>query len=151
MTTVLSTYIKPTLIEVMAPHCVECRAMQPDLDAVAAENLGNVDLVVVDAARESDVAADLRVMGTPTLIAVSDGVEVARFTGRRSRTELAELFAAVAAGETSSVPQVSKTDRLVWSVAGTLLAGTGLLIGSAWFLVVAGVALLGYANLPRSR
>jgi hypothetical protein len=125
--------------------------MQPDLDAVAAENLDIVDLVVVNATRESGIAADLRVMGTPTLIAVKDGVEVARFTGRRSRTELAELFAAVAADETDLVSRVSKSDRLVWSVAGTLLAGAGLLIGPAWFLVVAGVALLGYANLPRSR
>ena len=146
----LAAYTRPTLIEVMAPHCVECRAMQPDLDAVTGENPA-VDLVVIDASKDTEQAAALRVMGTPTLIAVKDGIEVARFTGRRSRAELSELFAAVAVGDAGSLPKVSRSDRLVWSVAGLLVAGVGLLLGPAWILVAVGGGLFGYANMPRGR
>jgi thioredoxin-like negative regulator of GroEL len=149
--TLLAGYTRPTLIEVMAPHCVECRAMQPDVDAVAGANSDIVDFVPIDASRDLELASALGVMGTPTLIAVKDGVEIARFTGRRSRTELEELFAAVASGSVASISKVSKSDRIVWSFAGALLAGAGLLMGPAWILVAVGAGLAAYANLPRSR
>lgn len=142
----LAVYTKPTLIEVMAPHCVECRAMQPDLDAVAELHADSVDLVVLDATKEMDLVAALAVLGTPTLIAVNDGVEVARFTGRRSRSELSELFAAVAAGNSNSVASTSRGDRVVWALGGTLLVGAGLLSGPSWILVALGSALAGYAT-----
>ncbi len=66
---ILDGYTRPTLLEVMAPHCVECRAMQPDLDAVAAANSDTVDFVPIDASRDLELASALGVMGTPTLIA----------------------------------------------------------------------------------
>ena len=143
----LATFTRPTLIEVMTPHCVECRAMQPDLDAVAEEHRQDVDLVVLDATREPERVASLRVLGTPTLIAVKDGVEMSRFTGRRTRRELAELFAGVAGGDTTEVAAVSRGDRIVWGLAGGLLAVAGLLSGPAWILVAAGAAVAGYAAL----
>ena len=150
-TAILTEYTHPTLIEVMAPHCVECRAMQPDLDAVAGAHQGQVDLVVVDATADTARAVALGVRGTPTLIAVKDGVEMARFTGRRSRAELTELFAAVADGSVDTISTVSRSDRLVWSVAGVLLAGAGLLSGPSWILVPIGAGLVGYAALRSGR
>lgn len=140
----LATSSRPTLVEVMTPHCVECRAMQPDLDAVAGGHADIVDLVVLDATREPERVAELRVRGTPTLIAVKDGKEMARFTGRRTRSELEELFAAVAAGDTGDVPSTSRSDRLVWSVGGAMLITAGLLAGPSWVLVIMGAGLAGY-------
>ncbi|MFW2382347.1 MAG: thioredoxin family protein [Acidimicrobiales bacterium] len=150
MTSLLTTFEQPTLVEVMAPHCVECRAMQPDLDAVANEFDDRVDLVVLDATVRTEEAADLRVLGTPTLIAVKSGVEVARFTGRRTKTELRELFAAVAEGDVASVSKRSNSDRTVWTVAGALLAVVGAVTGPSWLLLAIGLGLVGYANVPRS-
>ena len=141
----LATYTRPTLIEVMTPHCAECRAMQPDLDAVANEHRDDVDLVVLDATQDPERAASLKVLGTPTLIAVKDGVEISRHTGRRTRPELSELFAAVAAGDTTGIAAVSHSDRLVWSVAGVLLAVAGLAAGPSWLLVAAGLAVACFA------
>ena len=143
----LAMYTRPTLIEVMAPHCVECRVMQPDLVAVAELYADSVDLVVLDAAKETDRVASLGVLGTPTLIAVRDGIEIARFTGRRSRFELSQLFAAIAAGEADSVASSSRGDRVVWALGGALLAGAGLLSGPPWILVALGAGLAGYASL----
>ena len=146
----LAEYSNPTLIEVMSPHCVECRVMKPDLDAVAGEH-AHVDLVVLDATREFERVASLNVRGTPTLIAVKDGIELARFTGRRSRAELTELFAAVAGGDPSTISRTSRTDRVVWETAGAVLAVVGLLSGPAWALVVAGGALGAFAWLGSQR
>ena len=142
----LAEYSNPTLIEVMSPHCVECRAMKPDLDAVADQH-AQVDLVVLDATRELERVASLNVKGTPTLIAVKDGMELARFTGRRSRAELTELFAAVAGGDPSTISRTSRSDRAVWATAGAVLALAGLLSGPAWALVVGGGALGAFAWL----
>jgi hypothetical protein len=121
--------------------------MQPDLDTVAESHRDMVDMVVLDATKEPERVAALRVRGTPTLIAVKDGVEIARFVGRRSRAELDELFVAVAAGDTDDVASTSRSDRLVWGVGGIMLAGAGLLAGPSWTLVVMGAGLAGYALL----
>ncbi len=145
----LTAYTRPTLVEVVTPHCVECRAMKPDLDAVAAQ-FTDIDLVVIDAAADPDIASEMRVFGTPTIIAIRDGAELARFTGRRTRSELHNLFAQLAAGTAVTVPRFGRSDRLVWTVGGAGLAGVGLMTGPAWVLVAMGLALLGYANYPRN-
>ena len=125
--------------------------MQPDLDAVAEEYQHRVDLVVINAAEEPERAAALGILGTPTLIAMRTGCEVARFTGRRSRRELEDVFEAVADGEAETVPSVSDSDRLVWSVAGVLLTAVGLAIGPSWIIVGMGAALAAYAVLRDRR
>lgn len=147
-TLMLSEYTKPTLIEVKAQHCVECRAMQPDLDAVAAEKRGVVDLVVLDASEEPQQVAALNVLGTPTLIAVRYGVEVARFVGRRSRTELTEVFDAVATGDVESIESTSRGDQVARTVAGAALGVVGLATGPLWILVGLGLALVVYGVMP---
>ena len=125
--------------------------MQPDLDAVAEEYQHRVDLVVINAAEEPERAAALGILGTPTLIAMRNGCEVARFTGRRSRRELEDLFEAVADGEAETVPSVSDSDRFVWSVAGVLLTAVGLTIGPSWIMVGMGAALAAFAFLRDRR
>jgi hypothetical protein len=124
--------------------------MKPDLDAVAVE-YGGVDLVILDAAADPESVARLRVFGTPTLIAVRDGVEIARFTGRRTRGELRELFSQMDTSATITAPRVGRSDRQVWTLGGVALAGVGLLLGPAWLLVALGTGLAAYANSPWSR
>lgn len=119
--------------------------MQPDLDTVTAE-FTDVDLVFLNAAADPQVVAELRVFATPTLIAVRDGAEIARFTGRRTRSELRELFAQLGAGDPITLRRVGHGDRIVWTTAGVALAGVGLLLGPSWLLVIAGAALTTVAN-----
>lgn len=138
---------RPTVVEVSAPHCIECRAMAADLDAVARRHRDTVDLVIVDAKLNAAAASELHVLATPTLIAVQGGTEVARFVGRRNRRELDELFTAVAAGKTDEVAQTTGSDRVVWGVGGVALGAAGLLSGPAWPLVGIGSALVVVAAL----
>jgi hypothetical protein len=124
--------------------------MKPDLDTVAAE-FTDIDLVVIDAATAPESVSELRVFGTPTIIAVRNGSELARFTGRRTRSELRDLFTQLADGAVVTIPKVGRSDRLVWTIGGAGLTGVGLLMGPAWPLVAIGLALVGYANYPRNR
>ncbi len=129
---------RPTIVEVVTPTCAACRAMAPDLEAVAAEFDGRVDLAVVDAAAHPEVAAELGVRGTPTLIGVRDGAERFRTVGRRTRRELRELFVALAADERPG--RVGHLDLLLLRVgAGASLVVMGIVLGAVPVAVV-GVA-----------
>jgi len=63
----------PRLVEVWAPWCSACKAMEDDLLAVADRFDGSVKLERVNAADQPDVVDQLGVMGTPTLIGFSGG------------------------------------------------------------------------------
>lgn len=142
---------RPTIIEVWAPSCLACRAMQPDMDATAAEFSDNLDLVMVNAAEAMETVRKLGVMGTPTLIGVRKGGEVFRFTGRRSRSELQELFAAVSTG--ASPTSVGHRDLVFRLGTGLTLVGMGLFLGPAWLVVIVGggVAAVGVWSWMKQR
>lgn len=142
----LEGYQNPTILELWAPSCAECRAMQPHLDAAAADFSDTVDLVRVNAAANPDVVRTLHVMGTPTLIGVHRGVEVFRFTGRRSRAELGDLFRAVAVG--ADATGVGAQDVLLRVGTGVVLVGIGLVTGPAWSLAAIGAAVTAFGLFP---
>ncbi len=135
----ITTLDRPAVIEVWAPSCSACRAMQPDLDAAAERYAGTVDLIMVNAAEDVDAIKALGARGTPTLVGVRDGVEVFRHMGRRSADELEGLFAALAEGTAS--PRVGFTDLAVRVGAGAILTIVGLIAGPAWPLVGIGAAI----------
>lgn len=131
---------RPSIVEVWAPHCSACRAMKPDLDAVSKQYEGSVDLILVDAASEPERVGALGVKGTPTLIALSDGEELFRVTGRKSAEELADMFAAVA--ERGRPTRLGGNDLVLRVVTGLGLAGAGWVSGPAWPLVGIGVGVV---------
>ena len=138
----LSSIAAPTVIDISAPQCAACRAMRPDVEAVAAAFAGRIDHVRLDASTDFDAVRRLGVMGTPTLIGVRDGDVLFRVTGRRSRDEFTELFGAVEAGVEPA--RMSRTDTGIRIGGGVALAIAGLLAGPAWPLLVGGVAMAGY-------
>jgi thioredoxin-like negative regulator of GroEL len=132
---------EPRIIEVWAPHCMECRAMEAALEEVAAEFAGQVRLEKVNAATDLDRARRLGTMATPTLIAVAGGAgsELFRIVGRRSRSELRAAFAAAARGE--SVGGAGRHDRALRVGSGAALTAIGALTGPAWPLLIAGLGI----------
>jgi thioredoxin-like negative regulator of GroEL len=118
--------------------------MQPDLEAVAAEYRGAVTLQEVDASREVDTARELGVLGTPTLVAFDGDRELARLTGRRSRDELREFFAAAASRRTERRPAPARADVGLRIAAGAVLLAAGLAAGPSWVLAVVGAAVGGH-------
>ena len=138
----LGNVVRPTIVEVWAPSCSECRAMEHDLETVAAEFAGRVTLEKIDASRETATADALGVMATPTLVGLAGDGGVFRYTGRRSRSELVELFTSLASGDVAV--GVGRQDAMLRLGAGIALLGVGWLTGPAWPLVAAGAAASGW-------
>lgn len=65
-----------------------------------------------------------------------------RVMGRPSRTDLYDLFEAVARG--GQARRVSRQDRMLRLSAGSALVALGLAGGPAWPLVIVGVAVFSY-------
>lgn len=153
MTIELADMTGPAVVEVWAPSCAECRAMQPDIDATAAEFTHKVSFVAVNVAEEPGWARDAGVMATPTLIGVANGAEAFRVIGRRSRAELRELFDAVETG--AAVAAAGRQDRVLRIGTGVVLAAVGTAMGPAWPLVGVGAAIalwgLGLPAMGRPR
>jgi len=131
-------YTRPTLVEVWAPACSSCKAMEPDLQQVAQRFDGSVDLIQLNATTDREAVGAMGVMGTPTIIGYREGEEVFRHIGRRSGGELEQLFAALDAGDAG--PRVGTQDLILRAGAGAALAGVGFATGPTWILVGIGVA-----------
>ncbi len=142
----LDAISEPTILEIWAPTCAECKAMQPDLDDVAKEFADRVDVRMINAADELETVKRLGVRATPSLIGVREGEEVFRSVGRRSHTELYGLFETVGSG--GPVPKYSRQDAVVRVSAGLALLGVGLAGGPVWPLVILGTAVLIYGTAP---
>ena len=134
----------PTVVVVTAPWCTVCRAMEPSLVEVADRYRGRVRLARLDLAVEPEVASDLGVKGTPTIIGFVDGDEAFRVMGRRSLDELDELFAAIAQPGSTPPPYASRSDVLIRVGVGTILTVVGLAAGGVWPLVVVGLLTAGW-------
>ena len=142
---------EPRIVEVWAPSCIECRAMESDLQEVAAEFAGRVRLEKVNAAADLAAAQELRAMATPTLIGFVDGAESFRMVGRRSRAELTAIFASAADGQPAR--GVGSQDRILRIAAGAAVATVGAFAGPAWPLLAVGlgIAAWGLASAHETR
>lgn len=138
--------LEPTLVEVTAPWCAECRAMRPTIEAVASRH-PEVAFRLIDASTEPDTVTALGVKGTPTVIGYSNGEEVFRSTGRRSSAELESMFEAVAANE-ARIPVVGTGDLVLRVGAGAALIILGLISGPVWPLVGVGMVVGLFGLLP---
>jgi thioredoxin len=82
----------PVVIDVWAPWCGPCRAMEPHLASVRNEYAGRVDVWKINADENPEAVRALNIFGIPTLIAYRDGVEVSRTTGGMGAGGIRSLF-----------------------------------------------------------
>jgi thioredoxin 1 len=71
----------PVLLDVWGPGCGPCRMLEPIIVDVATRYQGRVRVAEMNAAESGALAAQLGVMGTPTLIFFRGRREVERVTG----------------------------------------------------------------------
>ena len=136
------------IIDVWAPWCRPCRAMEPMVDQAASRFSGEVVVEKVNADEQPDRVRELKVRAIPTLIALHGDREIARLTGAQSQEAITDLFA-VCAGDPNRAPLgLSRTDGTIRITAAVALVAVGLITGPAVPLLAAG-AIIGITVFPR--
>lgn len=77
---------RPVVLAFETPECEPCRALEPTLKELAREVAGRALIVVVEDAREGNLAARFRLTRVPSLVYWQDGREVARIEGAADKS-----------------------------------------------------------------
>jgi thioredoxin 1 len=80
------------LVEYWANWCGPCRALNPILAELAAEQVEVLTVAKLDTDANPTVARDQRIMAVPTMILYVDGAAVASVVGVRSKSALLNAF-----------------------------------------------------------
>ncbi|MGK3965318.1 thioredoxin domain-containing protein [Sorangium sp. So ce118] len=82
----------PVLIDFTSTRSTQCRAVAPEVDAIARELEGKAKVVKVDIDRSKRIAATLRIQAVPTFMVFHRGRPVAAEQGVIDRKQLRELL-----------------------------------------------------------
>ena len=138
----LSLNPRPVVVDVWAPWCMPCRAIEPVVKRLEQEYTGRVDVWKVNADESPSLVQSLGVRSIPTLIVFRNGQEVSRSIGARSPAALADLFTTALGEEPPPKRGLAATDRALRLLAGTALLAIGIFTGPSWLLLgVAGLVL----------
>jgi thioredoxin 1 len=80
----------PVLVDFWAPWCPPCRAIGPEIDAVAESMDGKAKIFKLDVDQEPEVEARYGVKTIPTLIIFKNGEPVGQINGAVSRKVITE-------------------------------------------------------------
>ena len=133
---------------VSAPGCASCRAVRAriaDLD----DRVG-VRIVEVAAPDDPATVASLGIRAAPTLIALHEGVEVARRTGAASEAVIAALQEAALNGSPPSHVWPPGPSVALRSLVAVLLVVVGVVARTPSLLVI-GAAIAIWAVVPLAR
>lgn len=78
----------PVLVDFWSHTCPHCTKLNPEYDAAADEQDGEVKFVKVAAQDSMDIFREFGVRGTPTLILFQDGEEAAREAGFKTAPQI---------------------------------------------------------------
>jgi Thioredoxin domain-containing protein len=137
---------KPVIVDLWAPWCKPCKAMEPGFKEVAAKYTGKVEVLKINADESTEVLQELHVMGIPTVIGFLDGKEIVRKTGYQSAGGLEAMFEAAISGQKPAVMPPAPIDRLIRTLLGAAIIIAGWFITHSFIPVVLGaiVVFTGY-------
>jgi thioredoxin len=89
---------KPVVVDFYADWCGPCRAIAPEVEALAEQVGQAATFVKIDVDADPELASSLGILGIPTVIHFGrDGAEVARSTGLVRSAMLADALGLAAA------------------------------------------------------
>ena len=137
---------KPVIVDLWAPWCKPCKAMEPTFKEVSAKYAGKVEVLKINADESTDVLQELHVMGIPTVIGFLDGKEIVRKTGYQTAGGLEAMFEAAMSGQKPAVMPPAPIDRLICTLLGAAILVGGWFITHSFIPVVLGaiVVFTGY-------
>jgi thioredoxin 2 len=83
----------PVLVDFWAAWCGPCRAVAPELEAIARDRAGNVIVAKVDTDALPAVAGRFGIRSIPTMILFREGHEAKRLTGAMRASDIAAQLA----------------------------------------------------------
>jgi len=134
---------KPLVIDLWAPWCGPCKAMNPLLEEVKKTYAGKVDVMKINSDESQDLLAKLNVVGIPTLLAYVEGKQVYRKTGMHSSAALNGLFSQLAEGKQDlQVSTLTPFARIFRALLGVGLVVAGYYTSISWLFYIAGAVVI---------
>jgi thioredoxin 1 len=133
---------RPLVVDIWAPWCAPCRAMEPALKNIAQKYAGQVDILKINADDSPELVNALNVKSIPTVMAFAGGKMVMRRTGMQSAAELDALFEAAQIGRKPAVVPPAPFDRIIRTIGGLALIILGLTNDISYLLIAIGGVLL---------
>ncbi len=90
--TEVTEYKGPVLVDVWGPGCQPCQRLVPTIVSLANKYKGKVKVCELNAAEAPKAAGKMGVRGTPTIVAYSNGREVARVVGWKPENYFVQLI-----------------------------------------------------------
>jgi thioredoxin 2 len=84
----VSSSAVPVVVDYWAPWCGPCRMVAPELQKVAARNVGSFLVVKVNTDELTDLGERYKIRSIPTLAVFSGGKEAGRTTGARPAEQI---------------------------------------------------------------
>jgi thioredoxin len=133
---------KPIIVDLWAPWCAPCRAMEPAFKQTSQKYGDSVDVLKINADESPEVLKALGVMGIPTVVGFASGKEILRRTGMQSVEALDILFDSTLHQRKPAIIPPAPIDRLIRSGAGLAFIMLGWFIGQSILLMGIGGVLL---------
>jgi len=126
---------KPLIVDIWAPWCGPCRAMDPVFKQVSQKYIGQMDVLKVNTDESPEVLKSLGVLGIPTVVGFAHGKEILRRTGIQPVEVLEILFDSALHQRKPIIIPLTQVDRLFRSVAGLALLISGWIFGHSLVLL----------------
>lgn len=130
------------IVDLWAPWCGPCRAMQPAFKQISQKYAEEVFVFKINADDSPEVLIALGVRGIPTVIGFSHGKEILRRTGMQSAQALDILFDSTLNERKPAVMPPAPIDRILRAIGGLAFVVIGWFMGQSIILFALGAVLL---------
>ena len=108
----------PVIVDLWAPWCRPCRAMEPGFKQISDKYAGQVEVLKINADESPEVLKSLGVMGIPTVIGFAGGKEIIRRTGMQAPDALDVIFDSTLHQRRPAVMPPAPIHRIQRTIAG---------------------------------